>query len=90
MRVYTKAGLFCGRHVVWLLRHQIADQQRRQESVHSCHGCRPAYEGLGHGNRDHGTGERLGHLASAKALNEDRAAKEAEEAAAANLEGEEA
>lgn len=29
-------------------------------------------------------------LASAKALNEDRAAKEAEEAAAANLEGEEA
>ena len=50
----------------------------------------PADEGFGHGDCDHGAGKRRDILASAKELNEDRAAKEAEEAAAANLESEEA
>ena len=62
---------------------------KTQKSICSRNSRRAAYERLCHGNGNDRAENASDILASAKDLNEERAAKEAEEAAAAQLESSE-
>lgn len=80
-----KTGLLYRRRVVRFRGDQAAFQQGCQKGVYPYNCRRAAHERFGDEDRRHSAGNAGDILASAKDINEKRAAKEAEEKAAAEI-----
>ena len=91
MKIYSKLACFVGGALFGSVGIKLLSSKDAKKAYAHSTGRRTAHEGLGDADRNATVQENAADiLASAKELNEERAAKEAEEAAAANLESEEA
>ena len=90
MSIYTKLACFAGGALFGSFGVKLLSSKDAKKAYVHMTAAGAADEGFGYGNGDTVQENAGDILSSAKELNEDRAAKEAEEAAAANLESEEA